>query len=54
MADLRREFEQPAGSIKRPGNRQDNDTLLKLHAVYKPHQGLLAFPPSSRHIHTTV
>lgn len=35
MNDLRREFEQAAKDIKRLGTRPDNDTLLKLYALYK-------------------
>jgi acyl-CoA-binding protein len=38
MPDLRREFDQAAEDIKRLGTRPDNDTLLKLYALYK--QGL--------------
>lgn len=33
--DLQREFEQAAADIKRFGARPDNDTLLKLYALYK-------------------
>lgn len=35
MNDLRREFEQATTDIKRLGKRPDNDTLLKLYALYK-------------------
>ena len=35
MNDLRREFEQAAEDIQRLGQRPDNDTLLKLYALYK-------------------
>ena len=35
MNDLRREFEQAAEDVKRLGTRPDNDTLLKLYALYK-------------------
>ncbi|KZC17650.1 acyl-CoA-binding protein [Rhodanobacter sp. FW510-R12] len=35
MTDLRREFEQAAGNIQRLSKRPDNDTLLKLYALYK-------------------
>lgn len=35
MTDLRREFEQAADDIQRLGQRPDNDTLLKLYALYK-------------------
>jgi diazepam-binding inhibitor (GABA receptor modulating acyl-CoA-binding protein) len=35
MNDLRREFEQAAADIKRLGERPDNDTLLRLYALYK-------------------
>lgn len=35
MTDLRREFEQAAEDIQRFGTRPDNDTLLKLYALYK-------------------
>ena len=35
MNDLQREFEQAAGDIKRLGERPDNDTLLRLYALYK-------------------
>lgn len=38
MTDLRREFDQAAEDIQRLGSRPDNDTLLKLYALYK--QGL--------------
>lgn len=33
--DLQREFEQAAIDVKRLGERPDNDTLLKLYALYK-------------------
>jgi acyl-CoA-binding protein len=35
MTDLRREFEQAAENIQRLAKRPDNDTLLKLYALYK-------------------
>ncbi|HEY1589397.1 MAG TPA: acyl-CoA-binding protein [Rhodanobacter sp.] len=35
MTDLRRDFEQAAEDIQRLGTRPDNDTLLKLYALYK-------------------
>jgi acyl-CoA-binding protein len=35
MNDLSREFEQAAEAIQRLGQRPDNDTLLKLYALYK-------------------
>jgi acyl-CoA-binding protein len=35
MSDLRREFEQAAEDVQRLGKRPDNDTLLKLYALYK-------------------
>jgi acyl-CoA-binding protein len=35
MTDLRREFDQAAEDIQRFGKRPDNDTLLKLYALYK-------------------
>ncbi|MEY2115245.1 MULTISPECIES: acyl-CoA-binding protein [Rhodanobacter] len=35
MTDLRREFEQAARDIRRLARRPDNDTLLKLYALYK-------------------
>ena len=35
MTDLRHEFEQAAEDIQRLGQRPDNDTLLKLYALYK-------------------
>ena len=35
MTDLRREFDQAAEDIQRLGKRPDNDTLLKLYALYK-------------------
>jgi len=35
MTDLRREFEQAAEDVKRLGIRPDNDTLLRLYALYK-------------------
>lgn len=47
MTDLRREFDQAAGDVKRLRTRPDNDTLLRLYALYK--QGSLgdiqAHPP---------
>lgn len=35
MNDLQRAFEQAAEDIKRLGTRPDNDTLLKLYALFK-------------------
>lgn len=35
MTDLQHEFEQAAVDIQQLGNRPDNDTLLKLYALYK-------------------
>jgi acyl-CoA-binding protein len=35
MTDLRREFDQAAEDVQRLGKRPDNDTLLKLYALYK-------------------
>ena len=35
MADLKAEFEQAAEDIKKLAERPDNDTLLKLYALYK-------------------
>ena len=35
MTALRREFDQAAVDIQRVGTRPDNDTLLKLYALYK-------------------
>ncbi|CAM5229707.1 acyl-CoA-binding protein [Rhodanobacter lindaniclasticus] len=35
MNDLRREFEQAAEDVKGLPMRPDNDTLLKLYALYK-------------------
>lgn len=35
MTDLRRDFEQAAEDIQQLGQRPDNDTLLKLYALYK-------------------
>ncbi len=35
MTDLRREFEQAAEGVKLLPVRPDNDTLLKLYALYK-------------------
>ncbi|NUO73226.1 MAG: acyl-CoA-binding protein [Frateuria sp.] len=35
MTDLRREFEQAAEDVKQLGVRPDNDTLLRLYALYK-------------------
>jgi diazepam-binding inhibitor (GABA receptor modulator, acyl-CoA-binding protein) len=39
MNDLQREFEQAAVDIKRLGERPDNDTLLRLYALYKQGMG---------------
>jgi acyl-CoA-binding protein len=35
MADLNAEFEQAAVNVKQLSERPDNDTLLKLYALYK-------------------
>jgi acyl-CoA-binding protein len=35
MNDLQREFEQAAADIKQLAERPDNDTLLRLYALYK-------------------
>ncbi len=35
MSDLQRAFEQAAENVKRLGTRPDNDTLLKLYALFK-------------------
>jgi acyl-CoA-binding protein len=35
MTDLRLAFEQAAREVKQLGTRPDNDTLLKLYALYK-------------------
>ncbi|MEP7184465.1 MAG: acyl-CoA-binding protein [Rhodanobacter sp.] len=35
MTDLRHRFEQAAQDIQQLGDRPDNDTLLKLYALYK-------------------
>lgn len=35
MTDLRCDFQQAAEDIRRLGTRPDNDTLLKLYALYK-------------------
>ena len=35
MADLKTKFEQAAGDVKKLAERPDNDTLLKLYALYK-------------------
>lgn len=35
MNDLRREFDQAAEDVKGLAKRPDNDTLLKLYALYK-------------------
>jgi acyl-CoA-binding protein len=35
MADLKAQFEQAAKDIKELSERPDNDTLLKLYALYK-------------------
>lgn len=35
MSDLQHAFERAAEDIKRLGTRPDNDTLLKLYALYK-------------------
>jgi diazepam-binding inhibitor (GABA receptor modulator, acyl-CoA-binding protein) len=40
MNDLQREFEQAATDIKQLGERPDNDTLLRLYALFKQgHEG---------------
>ncbi len=35
MADLKTKFEQAAEDVKKLSDRPDNDTLLKLYALYK-------------------
>ncbi len=35
MTDLRRDFQRAAEDIQQLGMRPDNDTLLKLYALYK-------------------
>ncbi|MFC4761624.1 acyl-CoA-binding protein [Dyella koreensis] len=35
MSDLQREFQQAAEDVQGLGKRPDNDTLLKLYALYK-------------------
>ncbi|MBU6247670.1 MAG: acyl-CoA-binding protein [Xanthomonadaceae bacterium] len=35
MSDLQHAFERAAEDVKRLGSRPDNDTLLKLYALYK-------------------
>ena len=35
MSDLKQEFEQASERVKQLGQRPDNDTLLKLYALYK-------------------
>ncbi len=35
MADLDTEFEQASNNVKQLSERPDNDTLLKLYALYK-------------------
>ncbi|MDT8408091.1 MAG: acyl-CoA-binding protein [Wenzhouxiangellaceae bacterium] len=35
MSDLEQEFEQASARVKQLGERPDNDTLLKLYALYK-------------------
>ncbi|GAP67027.1 acyl-coa-binding protein [Mizugakiibacter sediminis] len=35
MADLKAQFEKAAEDVKKLGERPDNDTLLKLYALYK-------------------
>jgi len=45
MNDLRREFEQAAEDVKGLAKRPDNDTLLKLYALYK--QGSQGDSPTS-------
>lgn len=35
MTDLRREFEQAVRDVRQLAKRPDNDTLLKLYALYK-------------------
>jgi len=35
MSDLKQEFEQASGRVKQLEQRPDNDTLLKLYALYK-------------------
>lgn len=35
MSDLKADFEQASADVKRLGQRPDNDTLLKLYALFK-------------------
>lgn len=35
MSDLKQEFEQASARVKKLEQRPDNDTLLKLYALYK-------------------
>ena len=35
MSDLKHQFEQASGRVKQLDQRPDNDTLLKLYALYK-------------------
>jgi acyl-CoA-binding protein len=35
VSDLKQEFEQASGRVKQLEQRPDNDTLLKLYALYK-------------------
>ena len=58
MTDLRREFDQAAEDIQRLCKRPDNDTLLKLYALYKqgsqgdvsgPKPGFFDFVGTAKH-----
>lgn len=35
MADLKQQFEQAAADVKKLAERPDNDTMLRLYALYK-------------------
>ena len=35
MADLKQQFEQAAADVKKLSERPDNDTMLRLYALYK-------------------
>ena len=35
MADLKQQFEQAAADVKKLDERPDNDTMLRLYALYK-------------------
>jgi acyl-CoA-binding protein len=58
MSDLQRAFEQAAEDIKRLATRPDNDTLLKLYALFKqgsegdvrgPQPGFFDFIGTAKH-----